>query len=199
VRIVLVHESDGEFGGCEFGQIMGECPRPLQAIEGHAGQRLFDPIAVAWARGAHQPISIRLLALALGAVDADAKKAAQAGGGEGEAGLGKTDKTAASSSALFRGSAQALGSTMTSMHSFAQADNPMHQAGWARPPDRWKDLEQVSGGDDDSSASEDEGERSSSRLPPKARLKAARATEVPNVLHRNETALEMHRINSTVI
>jgi hypothetical protein len=66
-EVVLVHESDTNRSGCEFGEIIGACPAELKGMRGHNDQRLFDPIAVAWTRGAHQPVSVRLLALALGA------------------------------------------------------------------------------------------------------------------------------------
>ena len=66
-QIVLVHESDVKNAGCDFGEVIGSCPPALKDVRGRNGQKIFDPIAVQWTRGAHQPVSVRVLAQALGA------------------------------------------------------------------------------------------------------------------------------------
>jgi hypothetical protein len=66
-QIVLVHESDETNRGCDFGEVIATCPVPVKNIRGFNGQKVFEPIAVQWTRGAHQPVSVRILALALGA------------------------------------------------------------------------------------------------------------------------------------
>jgi hypothetical protein len=70
VPIALLHEADADNRGCTFGTIIGQCPSELMQIRGHGGAKLFDAIAVQWSRGPHQPVSIRLLAKALGATAA---------------------------------------------------------------------------------------------------------------------------------
>jgi hypothetical protein len=67
ITVVLLHEADADHSGCDFGTIMGQTPPGLKQIKGHKDAKLFDPIAVQWSRGAHQPVSVRLLALSLGA------------------------------------------------------------------------------------------------------------------------------------
>jgi hypothetical protein len=66
-QIVLVHESDAKSHGCDFGEVIANCPPAVKAVRGHNDQKIFDPIAVQWTRGAHQPVSVRVLAQALGA------------------------------------------------------------------------------------------------------------------------------------
>jgi hypothetical protein len=67
VPIALLHEADAGNRGCTFGTIIGQCPSELMQIRGHGGAKLFDAIAVQFSRGPHQPVSIRLLAMSLGA------------------------------------------------------------------------------------------------------------------------------------
>jgi hypothetical protein len=67
IPVALLHEADADHRGCEFGSIIGQCPPTLSKIKGRGGMRLFDPIAVQFSRGAHQPISLHLLAISLGA------------------------------------------------------------------------------------------------------------------------------------
>jgi hypothetical protein len=66
-QIVLVHESDENNRGCDFGEVITTCPPAAKSERGFHNQKLFDPIAVQWTRGAHQAVSVRILALALGA------------------------------------------------------------------------------------------------------------------------------------
>ena len=66
-QIVLVHESDVESRGCDFGEVIANCPPAVKAVRGHNDQKIFDPIAVQWTRGAHQAVSVRILAQYLGA------------------------------------------------------------------------------------------------------------------------------------
>jgi hypothetical protein len=67
VPIALLHEADAGNRGCTFGTIIGQCPSELMQIRGHGGAKLFDAIAVQFSRGPHQPVSMRLLAMSLGA------------------------------------------------------------------------------------------------------------------------------------
>jgi hypothetical protein len=67
IPVVLLHEADADFQGCPFGSVIGQCPPKLSTIAGFGGAKIFDPIAVQWSRGAHQAVSIRLLAKSLGA------------------------------------------------------------------------------------------------------------------------------------
>jgi hypothetical protein len=67
VPIALLHEADAANRGCTFGTIIGQCPSDLMQTRGHGGMKLFDAIAVQWSRGPHQPVSIWLLAMSLGA------------------------------------------------------------------------------------------------------------------------------------
>jgi hypothetical protein len=66
-QIVLVHESDVKNNGCTFSDVIGSCPPAVMGLRGYNGQKVFEPIAVQWTRGAHQPVSVRILAQALGA------------------------------------------------------------------------------------------------------------------------------------
>jgi hypothetical protein len=81
IPITLVHEADADYSGCDFGTIMGQCPPDLKQIRGFNGLKLFDPIAVQWSRGAHQPVSVRLLAMSLGAITQQTPRAASTGEG----------------------------------------------------------------------------------------------------------------------
>jgi hypothetical protein len=81
IPVTLVHEADADYSGCDFGTIMGQCPPDLKQIRGFNGLKLFDPIAVQWSRGAHQPVSVRLLAMSLGAITQQTPHAASTGEG----------------------------------------------------------------------------------------------------------------------
>ena len=70
IPVALLHEADAEHGGCTFGCIINQCQPELKQIVGFDGMKLFGPIAVQWSRGPHQPVSIRLLAMSLGATAA---------------------------------------------------------------------------------------------------------------------------------
>jgi hypothetical protein len=73
IPVVLLHERDPAHLGCEFGKIFDACPSHIKGIRGHNGQKIFDPIAVAWVRGAHNDVSVRLLALSIGASSSSIK------------------------------------------------------------------------------------------------------------------------------
>jgi hypothetical protein len=77
VRIALLHEADTAHRGCTFGTIIGQCPPELMQIRGHGDMKLFDAIAVQWSRGPHQPVSVRLLAMTLGAEEGQRNSAAR--------------------------------------------------------------------------------------------------------------------------
>ena len=51
----------------DFGEVIANCPPAVKAVRGHNDQKIFDPIAVQWTRGAHQAVSVRILAQYLGA------------------------------------------------------------------------------------------------------------------------------------
>jgi hypothetical protein len=75
VPIVLVHEKEETRGGCSFGRLIDECPGHLKARRGFSELRLFDPIAIEWSHHPIvQPVSLRLLALAVGAVPLKKRK-----------------------------------------------------------------------------------------------------------------------------
>jgi hypothetical protein len=79
IPVVLVHEADADFGGCTFGSIINQCQPELKQIAGFDGMKLFGPIAVQWSRGQHQPVSIRLLAMSLGATAAQQQRLCHSG------------------------------------------------------------------------------------------------------------------------
>jgi hypothetical protein len=79
IAVSLLHEADADFGGCDFGAVMSQCPPALKSVRGFDGMRLFDAIAVQWSRGGHQPVSLQLLAMSLGAVLADKAQGAWGG------------------------------------------------------------------------------------------------------------------------
>jgi hypothetical protein len=80
VPITLVHDGDARHGGCEFADVINQCPAELKTVAGFANQQLFDPVAVPWMRGEHLCVSTRLLALALGACEVKPPAAAAATG-----------------------------------------------------------------------------------------------------------------------
>jgi hypothetical protein len=78
-QIVLVHESDAKNRGCSFEEVIANCPPAAKAARGFNNQKLFEPIAVQWTRGPHQAVSVRILAMALGAQQLTGANAAGAG------------------------------------------------------------------------------------------------------------------------
>jgi hypothetical protein len=83
IPVVLLHEADAEHEGCPFGSIINQCDAScqpgLKQIVGFDGMKLFDPIAVLWSRGPHQPVSTRLLAKSLGATAAQQQRLCHGG------------------------------------------------------------------------------------------------------------------------
>jgi hypothetical protein len=79
IPVVLLHEADAEHEGCPFGSIINQCQPELKQIVGFDGMKLFDPIAVLWSRGPHQPVSTRLLAKSLGATAAQQQRLCHSG------------------------------------------------------------------------------------------------------------------------
>jgi hypothetical protein len=73
IPVILIHERDPAHLGCEFGTIFDACPPHIKGIRGHQDQKIFDPIAVAWVRGAHIDVSVRLLAISIGASSSSIK------------------------------------------------------------------------------------------------------------------------------
>ena len=62
VPIVAVHEKDPCAGACEFSAFFAVAPQDL------IDDGLFGPLAVAWHKGPYRPVSIQLVAQALGSV-----------------------------------------------------------------------------------------------------------------------------------
>jgi hypothetical protein len=68
IQVVFVHDSDPLHGGCPFAEATERCPEALKALRGYRNEKIFDRIAVEWARGALEEVSVRMLALQIGAV-----------------------------------------------------------------------------------------------------------------------------------